>query len=183
LYALIVATSGNAHFASTVHRRSKAQHSTTQPSVSNSSSNSNDYNVTMTEEEAVDKEFIARYRAGVLGSGFRPHEINETALKRRRVHPTVGPLQQLLTGPAVTPDNDLEPVQVVRDLVAARTISTYPLRADRSGAREGDPICDRYGFSLYHNRSLALSLSRSLALSLSRPRSGPSSDAVLCISL
>ena len=127
------------------------------------------------DSDPVGHEFIAKYRESLSLNGFKPNDINESALRRRRIIPTQGPRLVLISGPNVPSDNDHEQTQCFRDVVAARTISTYPLRADRSGTREGDPICDRYGFSLYHNRyardedgSILRSRARSLSLSPSK---------------
>ena len=47
-------------------------------------------------------------------------------------------------------------MQTYGNLVCGVTVSTYPLRSDRKGQREGDPICDRYGYYLFPNRAIVV---------------------------
>merc|ERR1712137_100269 len=59
-----------------------------------------------------------------------------------------------VVGPKI--DRGLEPeeAQILSERVCAQTVSTYP-KSDQGG-REGDPVCDRYGFYLFHNRSIVV---------------------------
>lgn len=55
----------------------------------------------------------------------------------------------IITGP---PANESE--QSYRDIVSAKSISTYPYKNLETKEREGDPICDQYYITQYENRTI-----------------------------
>ena len=93
----------------------------------------------------------------------KPVEIHneENILKTREVAPLIDP-NPLITvfGPKIDRGENPEEIQQFSEKICARTVSTYPLRSQKQGEqeadRDGDPICDRYGFYLFKNRSIVV---------------------------
>jgi len=69
-------------------------------------------------------------------------------MKQKKALPISGDCLAVLQGPNIDRGIEHEQPQYFQEQLAAQTISTYPLRGNN---RQGDPICDRYGFGIYEN--------------------------------
>ena len=61
---------------------------------------------------------------------------------------------QTVVGPLVDHGNDQEEPQTIDSVACGLTVSTYPRRNER--LRDGDPICDRFGISVFRNRAIVV---------------------------
>jgi len=77
------------------------------------------------------------------------------SLKQKRALSAQYSRPTVIRGPTIDRGVQPEPAQFIVDQMCAQTISTYPAKHPKD-LRDGDPVCDRYGYLSFGNRSFGV---------------------------
>jgi len=76
-----------------------------------------------------------------------------TVMKKKQAVSVIGNCLKVIKGPKNDRGIEQDKMQEFQEQISTQTVSTYPLRGN---TRQGDPICDRYGITVYENRIICV---------------------------